>query len=205
MKKGEFKQVLRDHIEKQTLHHNQLKKLTKMQKQSVKRNDKNPIWVPSYWVASFVASFMVIGLFYYAGLDTQATLYERIGAEVAGNHINLKPLEIHTNDIQSIRQYFTELDFSPIESTLLTNSKKTLLGGRYCSIQGVTAAQLRLKDNTTGQVHSLYQTVYDTRIFHDLPVLEEGEEPITVYSNGLEIDIWVEKGVLFAITRQNNN
>lgn len=98
----------------------------------------------------------------------------------------------------------TKLDFMPVESALLKGSTKSLIGGRYCSIQGITAAQLRLKDNETGQVQSLYQTVYDKKVFYDLPVLKEKQKPITVYSKGLAVDIWVEKGILFALTRDSN-
>ena len=205
MSNGELKQVLQDHINNQRSHSSQLKKLRQMEKPSVNSNNKNPYWLSSSWVASFVASFLVIGLFYYFNPGNQATQYEQIGDEVAGNHIKLRPLEIKTNDMKVIRQYFTELDFSPVESILLDDGATTLLGGRYCSIQGVSAAQLRLKEKTTGQIQSLYQTIYDTKTFNDLPKLEEGELPITVYSKGLEIDLWVEKGVLFAITRQSDH
>jgi len=51
----------------------------------------------------------------------------------------------------------------------------------------------------------LYQTVYYKKVFYDLPVLKENQKPITVYSKGLAVDIWVEKGILFALTRDSSN
>ena len=81
---------------------------------------------------------------------------------------------------------------------------KSLIGGRYCSIQGVRAAQLRLKDSKTGQIQSLYQAVYDAKVFSGLPELKEKQKPVTVYSKGLAVDIWVEKGLLFALTKETN-
>ena len=145
----------------------------------------------------------MLGSFYFIN-SPQHALDERIGNEVAKNHIKLKPLEISTSSIQVIRNYFTELDFSPIESSLLKDTGKVLLGGRYCSIQGITAAQLRLKDEKTGQVQSLYQTLYDPKVFSGLPVLDKDNQPVTVYSKGLEVEIWVEKGLLFALTKENH-
>jgi len=179
MKKGNLKKSINQYVEEQSLSDEQLEDLYQLQQNIGDTQKKNTL------------------------LDT--TLAGRIGSEVAKNHIKLKPLEIQTASIQAIREYFTELDFSPIESSLLQASGKTLLGARYCSIQGVTAAQLRLKDTKTGQVQSLYQTIYKPEVFTGLPELEEGKQPITVYDKGLEVDIWVEKGLLFALTKQATN
>ena len=54
------------------------------------------------------------------------------------------------------------------------------------------------------QVQSLYQTIYDPKIFYDLPQFKENKKLITVYSKGLAVDIWVEKGLLFALTKEVN-
>ena len=36
--------------------------------------------------------------------------------------------------------------------------------------------------------------------FHHLPVLERGEAPLEVVKSGLRIRIWLEHGLLFAMT-----
>ena len=133
----------------------------------------------------------------YAGPPPLETL---IADEVAANHIKLKPLEVRTDDMRNIRDYFTELEFKPVNSRLVDLRRWELLGGRYCSIQGKDAAQLRVKDVRSGAVHSLYQASYSKARFADLPELEEGAAPIDVLSRGLRIKIWVEQGVLFALT-----
>jgi len=51
----------------------------------------------------------------------------------------------------------------------------------------------------------LYETIYNPKIFNYLPNLDEGEEPITVYAKGVQVEIWVEKGLLFAQTHQVQN
>lgn len=111
---------------------------------------------------------------------------------------------IQTKDINKIKQYFTEPGFNPIKPVILTSNGQTLLGARYCSIQGIAAAQMRLKNSTSGEIQSLYQTIYDKKTFKTLPDIIEGEKPLTVYSKGLAIDIWLEKGLLFALTKEKN-
>ena len=73
-----------------------------------------------------------------------------------------------------------------------------LLGGRYCSIQGVTAAQLRMKQGESEDVQIVYQAPYDKELFKDLPNLQEGHEPVRHYVNGVVVDVWVENGILYA-------
>lgn len=198
MKKGNLKNTIREHIESKSLSNDQMESLLQLQNGNVKQNRQLFIF-ETKWVAVAALFLIVMGnVFYFS--SPQLPLEQRIGSEVAKNHINLRPLEIETSSMASIRSFLTELDFSPVESILLKGSSKSLIGGRYCSIQGVTAAQLRLKDSKTGKIQSLYQTVYDEKVFYDLPLLKEGQKPITVYSKGLSVDIWVEKGILFALT-----
>lgn len=203
MKKGNLKKIMHEHIESKTLSDEKLESLLQLQTGDVKKENQYSN-VPSRWLAVAAVVFFAVGNLFYFALTPELALEQRIGDEVAKNHINLKPLEIQTSSISSLRAFLSELDFLPVESVLLKGSSKTLIGGRYCSIQGVTAAQLRLKDSKTGQVQSLYQTIYDKKVFYDLPELKENQKPITIYSKGLAVDIWVEKGLLFALTRENN-
>lgn len=200
MKAKNMKKIMDEHISRKSLSDDQLDLL--MSLQGIKKDVAPGRPSVRYrWVASIIFVVTVLLTTLYFNLATNLSLDARIGAEVAKNHIKLKPLEVQSSDLGVLRKYFTELDFTPIESALIKPLDKTLLGGRYCSIQGVTAAQLRLKDNKTGQIQSLYETIYTPDIFKNLPKLEEGQAPITVYSGGLEVDIWVEKGILFALTR----
>ena len=200
MKKRNLKNVMHDFVENKSLSDKQLESLMQLQQAGVKKESN----VQYRWVAIAAAFFIMMGNIFYFSMSPELALDQRIGNEVAKNHINLKPLEIQTSSMKAIRGFLTELDFSPVESILLKSSSKSLIGGRYCSIQGVTAAQLRLRDSETGQIQSLYQTVYDKDVFYDLPLLKENQKPVTVYSKGLAVDIWVEKGILFALTRETN-
>lgn len=203
MKKNNLKNVMREHVEKKSLTSKQLDSLLDIKNEKIVKPSRY-FNRPYRWATVAAMFIVVISNVLYFGMFPQLALDQRIGSEVAKNHINLKPLEIQTSSIQAIRNFLTELEFSPIESTLLKGGSKSLIGARYCSIQGITAAQLRLKDSKTGQVQSLYQTVYDPKVFTGLPELKENEKPVTVYSKGLAVDIWVEKGLLFALTRETN-
>lgn len=196
MKFRNLRTAVRDYLEQQSLSERQLDELTALQRSGSSRPASTQRL--RLLVASVALVAMISAAFYFTLAGRHAGLEERIGAEIAANHIKLKPLEVRTASLEDIRRYFTELDFMPAESVHVSSLSKNLIGGRYCSIQGVTAAQLRLREPETGEVQSFYQTMYDPEIF---PGLVEGAEPVTVYSRGIAIDIWVEKGILFAMTR----
>lgn len=145
---------------------------------------------------AMVVMLMLFGGGLYQSLDSVFySMPERIAAEVAKNHLKMRPLELKTESMSDVQHYFTALDFMPTESALFTSTDRQLLGGRYCSIQGITAAQLRYQ-NAENELVTLYETQYDPKTFKDLPDIDKGEQPLMVYSRGLQVKIWVEKDVL---------
>lgn len=128
------------------------------------------------------------------------SMVQLIASEVVKNHLNLKPLEVHTNNIDGLIHYFTQLDFLLRPSREVSDFKDSLLGGRYCSLQGITAAQLRLKTPTSRTANTLYQTEYRKAVFGPLPDIDQNQRPLVAWAKGIKVRIWVEKGVLFAVT-----
>ncbi|ABZ78735.1 hypothetical protein Shal_4195 [Shewanella halifaxensis HAW-EB4] len=122
----------------------------------------------------------------------------RIADEVAKNHIKMKPLEVQTAQLSQLRAYFTELDFTLVSSSRIDDANE-MVGGRYCSIQGLTAAQIRFVDRQ--QSVTLYQVQYDKRLYGEIPTIESGEPPIELVVRGVAVAIWVEKGLLMASAR----
>ncbi|MGR6872689.1 hypothetical protein ACU6U9_10365 [Pseudomonas sp. HK3] len=116
-----------------------------------------------------------------------------IAEEVAINHIKMKPLEFTGNTVSSLRGQFDDLDFSLVQSSHF--SEQGMQGGRYCSIQGVTAAQLRYgyPDHTRA---TLYQVPYDQKKFGTMPKLHSGDVPLQLTIKGLNVSMWVESDVL---------
>lgn len=128
------------------------------------------------------------------------SMVQLIANEVVKNHLNLKPLEVHTNNIDGLIHYFTQLDFLLRPSREVSEFKSTLIGGRYCSLQGITAAQLRLKTPTSRKANTLYQTEYRKDVFGSLPDLDQNQKPLLAWAKGIKVRVWVEKGILFAVT-----
>ncbi len=198
--KTPLNEALRAHVELQQLNKDQLQKLHGLQQQyqPSERHTMRRGWATA--VAASVLVAIVIGFLQWNPFAVQQNLIAEIAAEVVDNHLHMKPLEIEGNEIAGISSYFKRLDFQPIESRYLADIGLDLLGGRYCSLQSVTAAQLRFKNLGSDKLHTLYQVSYDPEIFSKLPDLDQGEQPVTLFSKGVKVTIWVEKGVLLALT-----
>ena len=151
-------------------------------------------------IAATLVIAIAVGLFYS---NQQDTIGEKIAYEVSKNHLKLKPLEVNSNQLSNLSNYFTQLDFKLVNTKILSDPNWELLGARYCSIQGHTAAQFRLKNKQTGMLETLYQAPYYANQFSNVPVLENNQLPLYQYAKGMGVKIWVEKGVLFALTNNN--
>ncbi len=145
-------------------------------------------------LAASLILILTLSLNFYPG---EPAMSWKIADEVAMNHINMKPLEIDSQRIEPIREYFTELDFSVVKSSLFSKQNNELLGARYCSIQGVSAAQIRYQTDTGNKV-TLYEVGYDAELYGELPHIESGEQALEVYVKGIRVLLWVEKGLLMA-------
>jgi len=51
-------------------------------------------------------------------------------------------------------------------------------------------------------LQTLYQSEYRKDVFGPPPVLENGDVPVEVNVKGFTVRIWVEKGLLFALTEE---
>ena len=208
--KTPLKQTVQEHLESRSLSEEQFAELEALQAsvlaENSEENEVQPEAEPSPsifgkrpWLpAALAAALMLVALVPFLWPGKSADMPSMIAEEVVKNHLNLKPLEVKGSELATISRYFNRLDFVPRQSEVLAGLDVDLLGGRYCSLQGVTAAQLRLQDG--GKLRSLYQVPYKPEIFTDLPRLEEGEAPKEAYARGVRVKMWVEKGILFAVT-----
>lgn len=199
-----LKQAVRQHFEHRSLSTKQLERLDALMAVNAPGPAGRRVIAKSLigWpaTAAIAALLAFILLLPPTPLD-DVPMMDRIAMEVARNHVKLKPLDVETDNMDGIRRYFTDLEFIPVKSQLLASSNLELLGGRYCSIQSVPAAQLRISalDNKHS-LQTLYQTEYRKNVFGPLPVLENGDVPVAVNVKGITVRIWVEKGLLFALT-----
>ena len=198
-----LKQAVRQHFAQRALSTEQLERLEARMVVDAPRPAHRRLMTTSWigWsAAAAIAALLVVVLLSPSGLIDDIPMTERIAMEVARNHIKLKPLDVETDNMDAIRRYFTDLEFVPVESQLLAGSKLALLGGRYCSVQSVPAAQLRVSAPDKHSLQTLYQSEYRKDVFGPLPMLENGDVPVEVNVKGITVRIWVEKGLLFALT-----
>lgn len=193
--KSTLRQAVVEHLGEQSLSDAQFARLEKLQQTHERRRGKTVLgYALTAVVAFIVATIATLSLI---PQDRAAT----IAAEVVANHLKREPLEIKGTALADIRGHFQGLGFALVESTLADISATTLVGGRYCSVRGVAAAQLRLKD-AEQRFETLYQVRYDADRFGVMPMIENGDKPLHLMAQGLDVDLWVEKGVLFARIRE---
>ncbi|ROS05326.1 hypothetical protein EDC56_0856 [Sinobacterium caligoides] len=196
-----LREQVRQQIEQVKLEPEQLLQLQQMQ-----QNTKRPA---SQWlsIAAVITVLIIMPALYFnspnglslqsASGSAQVAMIDNIANEVTKNHLKMKPLELKSESIKQLQEYFSALSFKPLASTQLTAlqpTRLTLLGARYCSIQGATAAQLRYSsqpDNWT-----LYQVPFDQ--FNQLG-LHEGGDSIATYARGLKVTLWQERGLLMVL------
>lgn len=147
---------------------------------------------PRVWYARLgsLAAALVVSLgvlhFYLVERDITA----RVLAEVTMNHGKQLDVEIASGDVAVVAAALDRLDI-PLHPPGQWPARYALLGGRYCSIQGGLAAQLKLRDRETGDLHTLYAT----RLTSDL---ETVVDTATTYDS-VGITIWRHRDVFFAL------
>lgn len=213
MKKS-FKHLMHDQLESISLNEQQLDKLIQIQQDAGSEDlhantfkDSHatiPVRTFGYLAASvlifFLVSFSLVS--YLSNKSGPTTLIQQIANEVASNHLKMKPMEVTTGKISDLQSYFTKLDFMPLQSQQIgENTGIQLAGGRYCSIQGSSAAQLRYKNKKGGYI-TLFETPYSPELFKQLPDTGKGEKPVVTYARGIKVSVWVERGLLMVSTEK---
>jgi hypothetical protein len=204
---------IKNHIESEQLDAAQLRALMSMQHAVFSTNDiksgKQTIDNPRrVWFGALATCLMVYLVFLFIGsngIPSDRNMSRDIAMEVVKNHLKLKPLDVKTSSMSAIQKYFTHLDFLPISSSVASNNFSLpinqLLGGRYCSIQGVTAAQLRYQRKHG--LSTLYEVAYHPDTFGTLPNMDNMEQPLELLIKGLSVFVWVEKGLLMVLVSNN--
>lgn len=199
-----LKKSIRDRFEGVELSDTQLDELTKRLQEGATRE-------PSRWLRP--AGAVAVVLLALAGMlapqlyrsHQSQVLLESIAQEVADNHLKLKPLEVENSDLRSVLGYFRDLDFQLLASPVIAgNPGDRLLGGRYCSIQGIDAAQLRVA-SAAGTLSTWYEATLPDDKLRLVPKPIEGDRPGEFVIRGVEIRVWQENGVVFAEAREANS
>lgn len=204
MKKN-LKKATRQYYARQVLNDQQLDDLQRI----YSKNKMLPKYMKKrYWgvaASLLVAALAVLLLIKIPLISPPAANNEpliSIVAEVAKEHFEQDPLEVTSLDFSALQSYFTNLAFSPYQSTILT-PQLDLQGGRYCSIQGVKAIQIRYHAENNSV--TLYEVPYNINQHGVIPVAEDGKSPLIKYYKGLEIQLWVEKELLMVAAKNRES
>ena len=156
-----------------------------------------PLLASVLLVGVLIATLLPLSKIGGEGKAQQELIYA-IASEVSYNHLKLKPLEVASTQLSNVTQYFKKLDFNPLGSSQVLGLSSALIGGRYCSIQGNIAAQLRMQDDK-GAISTLFESRFNAEDFGFLPKLEAQQAPISVHVDGQHVKLWVEKGLVMAL------
>lgn len=139
------------------------------------------------------AAMLVVCLAVTLSLINQTPLTERIMDEIAYNHKQNMPIEVASNSLDDIRNYLDKLSFPIISPSALGKPNWEFLGGRYCSINGKLAAQLKIKNTQDNNIYTLYQAASDGGI------AQSGAARLTQMIDGVGVSVWREKGLLLGL------
>ena len=87
----------------------------------------------SYQLAGLAVALLIGFVFLHQRLN-QATMTERVMAEIAMNHQEQLSLEVTSDQYQVVQEKLSRLDFSILPDKSDMTHNYTLVGGRYCSI-----------------------------------------------------------------------
>ena len=118
-----------------------------------------------------------------------------VAEEVAAGHKKNKPPEFVTQSYAALGASMNRLDFVPAEPGRLKPKNLALTGGRYCSLDGNIAAQIKLKDRA-----GVPCTLYVAKVTDKLQAVGEYARHI----NGVEVRVWQEGELIYGLAMPLN-
>lgn len=194
--------ALKTMLEAEALTGRELAELQRLQQRTAR-----PRWPASArWftaaLGGVAAALLVLVVSLALPTEPATGIQQRIAHEVLTNHLRIKPFDVETDSMARVQAYFDRLDFMPRLSPHVGNEKLALAGGRYCTLQGAIAAQLRFR-LPSGEIMTYYQAVYDPGRFGALPDAGRGESPILVKERGFRMRLWQESGLVMVTAQQD--
>jgi len=115
---------------------------------------------------------------------------QSVAKEIVLNHHKGLAVEFPSESYAELGLRMSKLDFSLVHSKKMDAQGLRVVGGRYCSIQGDLAAQIKLQD-AAGRIYTLYQSA----LTDDLIKLKTGVRQ----QDGLKLLLWREAGLFFGL------
>lgn len=114
--------------------------------------------------------------------------------EVAMNHTTRLEPEFLGGSLAKLDNSMHQLPFTLVLPKSMAGEYE-LAGARYCSLSGVLAAHVKLQDKQSGQSMSLFVTSNAAEL--------EDIQPQQQSIDGVEVDLWREGGLFYALARRS--
>lgn len=138
-------------------------------------------------VAALLLLSVSVGVHEY-GTHSERT--HRTLNEAAMNHSTRLQLEFEGSSIVEIDEHMSQLPFK-VQLPAEFNKQYSVLGARYCTINGELAAHVKFFDRETKKQISLFMT----RSVDDLRKIKATSEQV----DGVNVSLWNESGLFYAM------
>ena len=152
-------------------------------------------------IKSSVASiFLVLVVLLALPIWVSQPLIQKISEEMTFNHMKSYEPEYFGEHISEVTANMSKLNFGAVWPEKLNPDRWSILGGRYCSVQGQVALQVKVKNRETGEISTLYQSAFPKSLKF------KGQQKEAVYlSGGHQVDLWREQGNLMGLVREQED
>lgn len=141
-------------------------------------------------IAAVILLTIGIGLWLHISADS---VTHQVVAEIGHNHRQHGALVVESDQYAVVQAALSELDFPirPRRDEFVQDF--VLAGGKYCTIQGLQAAQLKLSHSKSQVIHTLYVLPMGDNIKD----VESG-----VYeTNGVQVELWTDRTLVYGLAR----
>ena len=144
----------------------------------------------SYLIPIAAVILLTIGIGLWLHISTDSVTHQVV-AEIGHNHRQHGALVVESDQYAVVQAALSELDFPirPRRDEFVQDF--VLAGGRYCTIRGFQAAQLKLSHSKSQIIHTLY--VFPMR--DNIKDIESG-----VYeTNGVQVELWTDRTLVYGL------
>ncbi|MFW5432175.1 MAG: hypothetical protein ACKE5Q_05260 [Methylophilaceae bacterium] len=195
-----LKESLKNMLESEALTASELLDLQRLQQRtSQPKKALSTHWF--YSLGGLAAGLLIMMFAFPLFTNLSNDVQQRIAYEVLTNHLHVKPLDVSTNSMSTVQAYMDRLNFNPTLSKNLPAKQAKLIGARYCTLQGVIAAQIKLK-LPSGEIMTYYEAAYDPKRFGKLPKAEDNEKPLLITKDNFTMRMWQESNLVMVTAQQ---
>ncbi len=148
------------------------------------------------WATVASVAILLVFLFIFFNTTSRRAYFTELITEIANNHNKNLDVEIKSNSLEDVGRYLSRLDFPLIDSALLPRDAWELIGGRYCSLNGQFAAQLKFQNKMNRKIYTLFQL--------EKPIDITGVSGFSEnFVNGVKVNLWIERGLVIALAGES--